>query len=169
MGMRAQPQARPGSFAKGFSVLEVVFVVAVLAIMLGLAFPVWDGFIRDRNVMRAADDVASLLRFAQQAAVADSVDACGYQGVVLSTRAEVVKVARDASTGACASPAVLTPVRAIDTFPSGVTATPVTLQFSSAGGLPSCGGPGLTITVSSGSRTRAITVEPCTGRVEVAP
>ncbi len=169
MGTRVLTQARAGFLARGFTVLELVIAVAIAAIVLGLSFPTWDGYIRDRQVMRTADDVAGLLRLAQQAAVADSVDACGYQGVVLSTRAEAVKVARDATTGVCTSPAVLTTVRVTDTFPRGVTATPITVQFASTGGLQSCGGPASTITVSSGSRARAITVEPCTGRVEVAP
>ncbi len=169
MGKHVRLQARAGFLARGFTVLELVLAVAVAALVLGLAFPSWDGFIRDRQVMRTADDVAGLLRFAQQAAVADSVDACGYQGIVLSTRAETVRVARDASTGVCTSPPVLTTVRVTDTFPRGVTATPITVQFASTGGLQSCGGPASTITVSSGSRARIVTVEPCTGRVEVAP
>ena len=169
MGTRAPRQARAGFLARGFTVLELVIAVAIAAVVLGLASPIWGGYIRDRQVMRTADDVAGLLRFAQQAAVADSVDACGYQGVVLSTHAEAVRVARDASTGACTSPAVLTTVRVTDTFPRGVTATPITVQFASTGGLPSCGGPASTITASWGSRARTITVEPCTGRVEVAP
>jgi prepilin-type N-terminal cleavage/methylation domain-containing protein len=158
-----------GPARAGFSLLETLLVVSVLALLLGLSVPTWDGYIRDRRVTRAAEDVAGLLRYAQQAAVADSADACGYRAVVLATAAQAVKVARDPNTGACASPEVLTTVRVTDAFAIGTTAAPSTVEFASTGASSTCGGAATEIVVSSGSRTRTVRVEPCTGAVEVLP
>ena len=153
----------------GFSIIESLLAVALLATLLGLAFPIWDGAIRDRNVMRAADDITGLLRYAQQAAVADAADACAYRVVVLSTKAQAVKVARDPSTGACASPESLTMVRVTDAFAGGTSATPLTVEFASTGALTTCGSAAVQITVSSSSRSKTIRVEPCSGAAEVMP
>ena len=153
----------------GFSLLETLVVTAVLALLLGLSAPTWDSFIRDRRVTRAADDVADLLRYAQQAAVADSADACGYRAVVLTTAAQAIRVARDPNTGGCASPEVLTTVRATDAFAIGTTAAPFTAEFASNGALSTCGSATADIVLTSGSRSRKVRIEPCTGAVQVLP
>jgi hypothetical protein len=73
--------------------------------------------------------------------VADAADSCAYRAVVLAARAEVVKVARDPSAGACASPERLTRVRVTDPFADGTTATPLTMEFAGTGALVTCGSP----------------------------
>ncbi len=151
--------------ARGVTLLEVAVIVAIVALLVTLALPSYQGLIRDRRVERVALDIAGVLRVAQQSAVSDSVDACGFRVEVRTTNAEVLRVARDPATRACASPEALTRLRMTDTFPSDVVVTATTVQFTSAGSLT--GGPGVSIGVSSGDRTRTVRVEPATGRIEV--
>lgn len=155
----------------GFSLVEVGVALGIGAILLGLSASSWGSAVRERRVVHVAEDLAGLLRFAQQAAVANSADACRYRVVIVSTHAEAYAVARDGTTGTCASPEVVTAVRRTAPFLTTVilTTTPVgPVEFTSAGGLPS-GSPAVSISVSSADRTRTVNVEPVTGRVEVAP
>lgn len=141
--------------------------MGIAAVLLAVSLALWGGGIRERRVVRVAEDLAGMLRFAQQAAVADSADACLYRVAILATHAEARKVARAAS-GACTSPEVVTTVRVTDQFPLGVTigaAVPLTVAFTGAGSLAP--GSADSIMVSSGSRVRYVNVEPATGRVEV--
>jgi Tfp pilus assembly protein FimT len=160
--------------SSGFSLVEVGVALAVGAILLGLSVALWGSAIRERRVVHVAEDIAGLLRFAQQAAVANSVDACLYRVVIESTHAEAYAVARDEATGTCTSPEVVTLVKRTAPFPAGVvvTATPAgPVEFTSAGGLSSGSSrpEAVSISVSFGDRMRTVRVEPSTGRVEVAP
>jgi Tfp pilus assembly protein FimT len=143
-------------------------VLGLLAVLTTLAFPLWQGYIRDRRVVQTSEQIAGVLRFAQQAAVANSVDACLYRAQVSSglSRAEVRRVERDNATGACSSPEVVATVRVTDQFPRGVTAGDTTVEFTSAGRLN--GTTPVSISVSAGDRVRYVRVEPDTGRVEVS-
>jgi Tfp pilus assembly protein FimT len=143
-------------------------VMGLMALLVTLAFPLWQGYIRDRRVVQAAEQIAGVLRFAQQAAVANSVDACLYRALVSSAlgRAEVRRVARDSATGMCSSPEVVATVRVTDPFPRGVTAADVAVEFTSAGRLNAGGA--VSISISAGDRVRYVRVDPDTGRVEVS-
>jgi len=155
----------------GFSIVEVGVVLGIGAILLGVSVAWWSSAIRERRVVHVAEDLAGLLRVAEQAAVANSVDACRYRVQILSTHAEAYMVARDAATGTCTSPEVATLVKRTAPFPAGVvvTATPSgPVEFTSAGGMPS-GSSAVSVSVSFGDRVRTVRVEPTTGRVEVAP
>jgi len=155
----------------GFSLVEVGVALGIGAILLGLSVAVWGGAIRERRVVHVAEDLAGLLRFAQQAAVANSVDACKYRVVIVSTHAEAYKVERNENTWTCESPEVARLVKRTAPFPAGVVVTVAPtgpVEFTSAGGLPS-GSSAVYISVASGDRTRTLSVEPLTGRVEVAP
>mgnify|MGYP001601554828 CR=1 FL=1 len=156
---------------RGVTLLDVVIALVLGGLLLAIALASWNGAIRERRVVRVAEDIAGLLRFAQQSAVADSVEACGYRVVILSTRAEARKVARDDDNGGCESPELVTTVRVTDQFPKGVEAVVIVVppgalvQFTSAGSLS--GVAAVTIAVSSGDRRRSVLVDPVTGRVEV--
>lgn len=58
----------------GFSFLEALFVVAVLGILLALAFPTYQRVVMERRVQNTTREIAGLLRAAQQLAVAKSAD-----------------------------------------------------------------------------------------------
>lgn len=150
---------------RGFTTLELIVALALGGLLLTLALASCQGAIRERRVVRVAEDLAGLLRFAQQSAVADSVEACQYEVEVQATSASVRKVPRDAASGTCLSPQP--PVRVSDQYPAGVVVAATTVQFANSGGLVS-GGP-ISIGVTYGDRVRYVRVEPATGRVEVSP
>ncbi len=149
----------------GYSLIEIAITLGVAAILLGISLAGWGGGIRERRVVRAAEGLAGLLRFAQQAAIADAADSCLYRVVVASTQAEARKVAR-ADPGGCSSPEVVATVRVTDQFAQAVVVASTTVEFTSAGRLN--GNTPVSISVSSGGRTRYVRVEPETGRVEVS-
>ena len=146
--------------------VEVAVTLGMAGILLALSLALWGGAIRERRVVKAAEDIAEILRFAQQAAVSDSADACLYRVVTTPIRAEARRVAR-ASTGGCTSPEVLATVRVTEAFPSGVAVASATVEFSSAGSLTT--GTLASISVTSGGRVRYVRVQPETGNVEVSP
>jgi len=166
--MTAGTPLRHRKAPRGYTLVELAIVLALSGLLVTLAFPLWQGYIRDRRVTQASEEIAGVLRFAQQTAVANSVDACLYRVVVSSmlARAEARSVARDTTTGTCTSPEVLTTVRRTDQFPVGVTAADTTVEFTSAGRLN--GTTAVSINVSAGDRMRYVRVEPETGRVEVS-
>jgi prepilin-type N-terminal cleavage/methylation domain-containing protein len=59
----------------GFTVLETLFVVVILAILLGLAFPAYQRVVMERRVQNTTREIAADVRVAQQAAVAKSAEA----------------------------------------------------------------------------------------------
>lgn len=64
-----------GQGSPGFSVLEALFVVALLGILLVLAFPSYRRVLMERRVQNTTREIAGLMRAAQQAAVAKSAEA----------------------------------------------------------------------------------------------
>lgn len=164
VGRSLHPRRTPS----GYTLAEMMAVLGILALLTTMAFPLWQGFIRDRRVVHASEQIAGVLRFAQQAAVANSVDACFYRALVSSAlaRAEVRRVSRDGTTGLCTSPEVVATVRVTDQFPRGVTAADATVEFTSAGRLSAA--IAVSISVSAGDRIRYVRVDPDTGRVEVS-
>jgi len=58
----------------GFTLPEVLFVVAILGILLALAFPSYQRVVMERRVQNTTREIAGLLRAAQQLAVAQSGD-----------------------------------------------------------------------------------------------
>jgi len=138
-------------------------VIGLLGILLILAVPIWRGAIRERRVVKAAEEIAGVLRFAQQAAVADADRSCGYQ-VEVSTSHAVVRPIPRVADSSCGAPAAS--VRRTDDYPGGVAVVPTTVNFTSAGGTTSGS---VAISVSAGDRIRYVHVHAITGRVEVSP
>jgi prepilin-type N-terminal cleavage/methylation domain-containing protein len=58
----------------GFSLIEALFTVAILGILLALAFPTYQRVVMERQVQNTAREIAGLLRAAQQLAVAKSAE-----------------------------------------------------------------------------------------------
>ena len=56
---------------RGFTLLELVLVLVVLAIMAGIAAPTLRGFARGRNVPDAAAQLVTLTRWAHAQAIAE--------------------------------------------------------------------------------------------------
>jgi prepilin-type N-terminal cleavage/methylation domain-containing protein len=77
-GLRSASAARRffrcGRVQAGFSLLEALFVVAILGILLALAFPSYQRVVMERRVQNTTREIAGLLRAAQQAAVAKSAE-----------------------------------------------------------------------------------------------
>lgn len=57
--------------SRGFTLLELVLVLAVLAIIAGMAAPTLRGFVHGRNVPDAAAQLVSLTRWAHTQAIAE--------------------------------------------------------------------------------------------------
>lgn len=146
----------------GVTVIEIGAVLGLAALLLALSTPLYFNFVRERRVVRATEDLVGLLRTAQQRAVADSVDACGVQVVILGTHAEVRRVPR--TSGVCQDPVTF---RKSEPFPSGVQVDAVTVEFTNAGSLAAASPD--SFVVASGSRRRTVSVNATTGRVEITP
>jgi Tfp pilus assembly protein FimT len=160
----SRPQPHTGWRAgRGYTIIELAVAVGLLAILLILALPIWQGAIRERRVVKAAEEIAGLLRFAQQAAVADAQQSCGYRVEVSGSSAVVRRIPR-AADGRCEAPGAS--IRRADDYPDGVTVAPATVDFGGAGGTTSGAA---AIGVSAGDRIRYVRVHATTGRVEVSP
>jgi type II secretory pathway pseudopilin PulG len=154
-----KPRRPPG----GITVLELGVALGLGALLVALSMPLYFGFVHERRAARVAEDLAGLLRFAQQRAVAESVDVCRVEVVTDATRAEVRRVPRDA-TGGCAAPVT---IRVGDPYPRGVTVDPVTVGFSNAGSPTGSPTADIAISIVAGGRTRTVSVHARTGRVEI--
>ncbi len=153
----------------GFTALEAVFVVVILAILLGLAFPAYQRVVVERRVQNTAREVAALLRVAQQAAVAKSAEARCVVVRFGEARVQVHAVIEDDCSSS--SGAVL---MSSQEYPTGVTVTPSgdILAFLPSGVPdPTCTGDNCTafrVTVAGGGHTRYVCVN-AAGLVTVPP
>ncbi len=59
---------------RGFTLLEVTVALVLVAVILGIAFPLFTGYLAQRRLQNAAFLLLNDLRFAQQNAVARSAD-----------------------------------------------------------------------------------------------
>ena len=61
------------SVSNGFTIVELMVVVAMLGIIVGLAVPNFTQFIRNNHVQAKADELANLLQYARSQAVTERV------------------------------------------------------------------------------------------------
>ncbi len=73
----------------GFTLLEALFVVAILGVLLALAFPTYQRVVMERRVQNTTREIAGLLRAAQQLAVGKSADV---ERVIVEFQGEEVTV-----------------------------------------------------------------------------
>ncbi|GBD30997.1 hypothetical protein HRbin32_02113 [bacterium HR32] len=161
---------RPSESARaGFTLLETLFVVAVLGVLVALALPAYQNVLTERRVQNVAREVAADLRVAQQAAVAKSAEAKCVGVAFLSNRVAVYVVPQDASFN-CSTPtaSALEAYGVLMTsqdYPLGVAVSPSpgdAVAFLPSGSpYPTCrtsGCTGFRATVSSGAHSRAVCV-----------
>jgi len=165
-----------GRVQAGFSLLEALFVVAVLGILLALAFPTYQRVVMERRVQNLTREIAGLLRAAQQAAVAKSAEAACVAVKFDGTEVQVYAVPLDPQ-GACTNAAGELLLRAPGlkggdgeihvAEPLGVSVTPTgdVLVFAPSGE-PSPAP--FQVTVSGGGHTRFVCVN-AAGLVTVPP
>jgi prepilin-type N-terminal cleavage/methylation domain-containing protein len=163
----------------GFTVLETLFVVVILAILLGLAFPAYQRVVMERRVQNTTREIAADVRVAQQAAVAKSAEAkC--VGVAFEGRGVGVYVVPQEASFDCTRPSA-SGLRAYGVllssqeYPTGVRVEPGpedALAFIPSGIVyPTCNGNNCTafrVTVRGGGYVRYVCVN-AAGLVTVPP
>lgn len=150
----------------GFTVLETLFVVAVLGVLVALALPAYRNVMLERRVQNVTREIAADLRVAQQAAVAKSAEAKCVGVAFLSNRVAVYVVPEDASFN-CSTPtaSALQSYGILITsqdYPPGVVVSPSpedAVAFGPSGSPTSSNGStAFQVTVSGGAYTRAVCV-----------
>jgi Tfp pilus assembly protein FimT len=155
--------------------LEALFVVAILGILLALAFPSYQRVVMERRVQNTAREIAGLLRAAQQAAVAKSAEAKCVVLAFEATRVRVYAVPQDPSFD-CNSPTAsgLSAYGVLLTsqdYPVGVTVSPSggdAIAFLPSGERRPENPAVMQVSVSGGGQERYVCVNPA-GLVTVPP
>ncbi len=163
----------------GFTALEAVFVVVILAILLGLAFPAYQRVVMERRVQNTTREIAALLRVAQQAAVAKSAEARCVGVAFEANRAAVYVVPQDAAfdctTATASGLRAFGILMSSQDYPTSVSVAPTppdAVAFAPSGvPYPTCTGDNCTalqVTVQGGGHTRYVCVN-AAGLVTVPP
>lgn len=159
--------------------IELLFVMAILAILLTVAFTAYQRVIMERRVQNVTRELAADIRVAQQAAVAKSAEAkC--VGVAFGAMRAGVYVVPEGAGFACQSPTAAQLagygiLLSSHDYPVGVTVqtTPgdAIVFVPSGSPYPTCTGAdctGFRVTVSGGTHTRRVCVGSA-GLVTVPP
>ncbi len=169
--MRGRRRAGCWHEQAGFSLLEALFVAAILGILLALAMPSYHRVLMERRVQNVTREVAADLRVAQQAAVAESAEAKCVVVAFENRRLAVYVIPDDEQHASfdCADPDPPGGVALLSSheYPVGVTVTSPreAVAFLPSGELQP---PGFSVTVAGGGHTRAVCVN-AAGLVSVPP
>jgi prepilin-type N-terminal cleavage/methylation domain-containing protein len=157
-----------GNYRKGFTLIELIIVIAIIIILTGVAVPLGAGYITERNVYNAATQIQQDLLLAQNLAITHSSDASGWFEIYFypSGNKYYVETTEDA---------VFTP-------PSNMTGKVITRKFSTAlkfsgysdggyvafdnQGIPHPSGGVITLSNTSESKVVTVTISPI-GRVKI--
>src|SRR3954471_10738870 len=63
----------PWSFSSGFTLIELILVMALLSVVLAVSAPALSGFFRGRSIDAEARRLVSLIRYGQSRAVSEGV------------------------------------------------------------------------------------------------
>jgi Tfp pilus assembly protein FimT len=144
--------------------LEALFVVAILGILLALAFPSYQRVVMERRVQNTTREIAGLLRAAQQAAVAKSAEAACVRVEIGANSAQAIVVPGSPSAGSCDGQGEV--LLASQAYPPGVQVSPQgAVAFLPSGEVRP---PGFQVTVDGGGQERYVCVNPA-GLVTVPP
>jgi len=155
---------------KGFTLIELIIVIAIIIILTGIVVPLSAGYITERNVYNAATQIQQDLLLAQNLAITHSSGASGWFEIYFypspSKNKYYVETTEDA---------VFTP-------PSNITGKVITRKFSTAlkfsgysdggyvafdnQGIPHPSGGVITISNTSLSKVVTVTISPI-GRVKI--
>ena len=105
------PYRNPKSAGRGFTLLELLVTVAVIAIVAGLAAPSFANLIRNGRLTSAANEMVAMLQTARSAAITNRAnatvcpstdgetctDAMGNRWIALTTKNAVSTVLRDST------------------------------------------------------------------------
>ncbi len=168
-GLRSASTARRffgwGRVQAGFSLLEALFVVAILGILLALAFPSYQRVVMERRVQNTTREIAGLLRAAQQAAVAKSAEVACVRVEIGANSAQAIVVPGPPTAGSCDGQGEV--LLASQAYPLGVQVSP---SQSAVAFLPSgeVQPPSFQVRVHGGGQERYVCVNPA-GLVTVPP
>jgi prepilin-type N-terminal cleavage/methylation domain-containing protein len=148
----------------GFSLLEALFVVAILGILLALAFPSYQRVVMERRVQNTTREIAGLLRAAQQAAVAKSAEVACVRVEIGANSAQAIVVPGSPTASSCDGQGEV--LLASQAYPLGVQVRPQSaVAFLPSGEVQP---PGFQVRVHGGGQERYVCVNPA-GLVTVPP
>jgi Tfp pilus assembly protein FimT len=142
--------------------LEALFVVAILGILLALAFPSYQRVVMERRVQNTTREIVGLLRAAQQAAVAKSAEVACVRVEIGDNSAQAIVVP---ATRSCEDEEAGEVLLASQAYPLGVQVSPQSAAFLPSGEVQP---PGFQVTVHGGGQERYVCVNPA-GLVTVPP
>lgn len=142
-------------FRKGYTLIEMIIVVAIILLILGMSVPFFTGFSSSTSLKTAEREVGTILRTARSYAVSRNENYDAFFDT--ATTPHTFKICRSA-----------VPTVSIDRtyqLPSGVTfSATTTITFTPNGGLAGGSSTGVTINSRKGG-SKQITVETATGAV----
>ena len=156
---RFQPdrrRARPAGFSvRGFTLIELMVVVALVAILLGLGVPGFRELITATRIKNASFDVFSSLIHARSEAITRNADVriCPASGTDWASSGWTIRIGPTDCTG--------TTLKTQDRYPNITISGPATLSFNGMGRLNAAVNPiSLTAAGASAAQSRCVIIDP---------